>query len=118
MRLLNIEEIFEAAIQILLFFDKCITVNFTRNAICIRLPTTRKLAEHLKIPHYYMLPYFATLEKEKLITRVERVGISTTKQGSKKLIELMTAKYKKETETILGPTLFKTLQQRIMESRE
>lgn len=115
---LTIEEIFEVAIQILLFVDQCITVNFTRSAISIRLPTTRKLAEHLKIPHYYVLPYFATLEKEGLITRVERVGISTTKQGSKKLIELMAAKYKKETEAILGAVLFNKLKQRIMEDRE
>ena len=65
------------------------------------------------MPHYYVLPYFATMEKEEMITRVERIGISTTNQGSKKLIALIAARYKKEAESIIGSALFNELQQRL-----
>jgi len=115
---LTYDEIFEAAIQILLFIDRSITISFSRNAILIRFPTTRKLAEYLQIPHYYILPCFATMEKENFINRVERVGISTTKQGSRKLVELMAAKYKKEAESILGITLLNEIQQRVIAETE
>jgi DNA-binding transcriptional regulator YhcF (GntR family) len=115
---LTYDEIFEAAAQIMLFIDRSITINFTLGAVRIRFPTTRKLAEHLQMPHYYVLPYFATMEKEDMIIRVERVGISTTKQGSRKLIELIASKYKKETEAILGASLFNELQQRVIEKTE
>jgi DNA-binding transcriptional regulator YhcF (GntR family) len=110
---LTYDQVLEAAVQILLFVDGRITFHFTRNAISIQLPTTRKLAEHLQIPHYYVLPYFATMEKEGIITRMERVGISTTKQGTRKLVEVMTAKYKKEAQTIVGAALFNELQRRV-----
>jgi DNA-binding transcriptional regulator YhcF (GntR family) len=114
MTALTEDEIFEAAIKIMLFIDRSITIRFSKNAIRIRFPTTRKLAEYLQTPHYYVLPYFATMERDNLIIREERVGISTTMQGSKKLIELMITKYKKETEAILGASLFNEIQRRIM----
>jgi hypothetical protein len=116
---LTYEEIFEAAARIIIFVDRRITIGFAGNNISVRFPTTRKLAEHLQIPHYYVLPYFATMEKEEMITRVERIGISTTNQGSKKLIALIAARYKKEAESIMGSALFHELQQRLMvEDRE
>jgi DNA-binding transcriptional regulator YhcF (GntR family) len=111
---LTYDEILEAAVKILLFVDRGITVHFSKDSIRIRFPTTRKLAEYLKTPHYYVLPYFATMEKEDIITRVERVGISTTKQGSKKLIEIMATKYKEETVSIFGTTLFSEIKKQVM----
>lgn len=111
---LTYEEIFEAAARIIIFVDRRITVGFAGNTISVRFPTTRKLAEHLQIPHYYVLPYFATMEKEEMITRVERIGIYTTNKGSKKLIALIAARYKKEAENIMGSALFNELQQRLM----
>jgi hypothetical protein len=111
---LTYEEIFEAAARIIIFVDRRITVGFAGNTISVRFPTTRKLAEHLQIPHYYVLPYFAAMEKEEMITRVERIGISTTNKGSKKLIALIAARYKKEAENIMGSALFNELQQRLM----
>ena len=118
MTALTDDEIFDAAIQIMLFIDRSITIHFSKNTIQIRFPTTRKLAEHLQIPHYYVLPYFATMEKNNLIIRVERVGISTTQAGSKKLIELMATKYKEKTEAVLGTALFNEIQKRVvMENR-
>ncbi|WP_287589261.1 hypothetical protein [Candidatus Borrarchaeum sp.] len=114
MTALTDDEIFDAAIQIMLFIDRSITIHFSKNTIQVRFPTTRKLAEHLQIPHYYVLPYFATMEKDNLIIRVERVGISTTQAGSKKLIELMATKYKEKTESVIGTALFEEIQNRVM----
>jgi DNA-binding transcriptional regulator YhcF (GntR family) len=114
MTALTDDEIFDAAIQIMLFIDRSVTIHFSKNTIQIRFPTTRKLAEHLQIPHYYVLPYFATMEKDNLIIRVERVGISTTQAGSQKLIELMATKYKEKTEDVIGTALFEEIQRRVM----
>ncbi len=118
MTALNHDEIFEAAAKIMLRIDKSITMHFTANVVRIQLPTTRKLAEYLQIPHYYVLPYFATMEKEDIITRVERVGISTTKKGSKQLIEIMAKEYKEETEYILGKTLFIEIQKQTLAEQQ
>jgi hypothetical protein len=49
-----------------------------------------------------------------MITRVERVGISTTPEGSRKLVGLMASKYRKEIEAILGKVIFNDLQHRLM----
>ncbi|MDD2666296.1 MAG: hypothetical protein PHD13_02525 [Methanocellales archaeon] len=106
-------DIFEAAVKIMLSVDKCITIHFTDGSIAIRFPTTRKLAEYLEVPHYYILPYFAMMEKDGLITRVERVGISTTLKGTLKLIKKMATEYREQTEELLGSELFTELQKRI-----
>ncbi|WP_455367680.1 hypothetical protein, partial [[Eubacterium] cellulosolvens] len=103
---LTYEEIFKAATQILIIHDQRITITFTKDAVAIRFPTTRKLAEHLKTPHYYILSYFASMERDKLISRVERVGISTTQQGSRRLIEYFSSLYRDEVVTLLGRSLF------------
>jgi DNA-binding transcriptional regulator YhcF (GntR family) len=118
MTALTENSIFEAAIKIMLLEDNSITIHFSKNTIRIRFPTTRKLADHLRTPHYYVLPYFAMMEKDGLIKRVERVGISTTQAGSRKLIELMATKYKEKTEAVMGTALFEEIQKRVMmESR-
>jgi DNA-binding transcriptional regulator YhcF (GntR family) len=114
MTALTYDEIFEAALKIMLFIERSITIHFSKNTIRIRFPTTRRLAEYLQIPHYYVLPYFATMEQENMIIRVERVGISTTMQGSRKLIELMATKYKNDTEAVLGTALFNEIQKRVI----
>ena len=114
MEALSEADIFEAAVKILLSVDRCITVHFIAGAIAIQFPTTRKLADFLNIPHYYILPHFAIMEKEGLISRVERVGISTTPKGTRKLIELMASTmYREQTEELLGRELFSELQKRI-----
>jgi DNA-binding transcriptional regulator YhcF (GntR family) len=113
MEALSEADIFEAAVKILLSVDRCITIHFIEGSIAIQFPTTRKLADYLNVPHYYILPYFALMEKEGLITRVERVGISTTPKGTRKLIEQMASTDKGETEALLGRELFIELQKRI-----
>jgi DNA-binding transcriptional regulator YhcF (GntR family) len=113
MESLSEAEIFEAAVKILLTVDRSITIHFIDRSIAIQFPTTRKLADYLDVPHYYILPFFAMMEKDGLITRVERVGISTTQKGTRKLVEQLATNYREQTEELLGRELFRELQKRI-----
>ena len=105
MAALSVDVLFDAAIRIQLA-ERSISLTFVQNEIRIKFPTTRRLAEFLEVPHYYVLPYFAMMEQEELVTRAERVGILTTAKGSRKMIDLMREKYFKETEDILGIPVF------------
>ena len=105
MAALSVDILFDAAIRIQLA-EQSISLTFTQNEIRIKFPTTRRLAEFLGVPHYYVLPYFAMMEQEELVTRAERVGILTTSLGSRKMIDLMREKYPKETGNILGIPVF------------
>ena len=87
-------------------------ISFADNTIRMKFPTTRRLAEFLDVPHYYVLPYFAMMEQEELVTRAERVGILTTAKGSRKMIDLMQEKYPKESGDILGAAVFEELQKK------
>lgn len=104
------DEMIEAALQILLEEDRQMTIVFTPGGISIRFPTTRRLAEYLGIPHYYVLPRFGAMERDRLITRVERVGISTTVAGTEHLLRLMIENHKGRAEEILGERVFQALQ--------
>ncbi len=112
MTALSIDVLFDAAVRIQLL-EHWITISFADNSIRMKFPTTRRLAEFLDVPHYYVLPYFAMMEEEELVTRAERVGILTTTKGSRKMIELMQEKYSKESREILGTAIFEELQKRI-----
>jgi DNA-binding transcriptional regulator YhcF (GntR family) len=112
MAALSIDVLFDAAIRIQIA-EGSITLTFAKNTIWIKFPTTRRLAEFLDVPHYYVLPYFAMMEQEELVTRAERVGVLTTARGSRKMIELMQQKYLKETEAILGTSLFQEIIKKI-----
>jgi Mn-dependent DtxR family transcriptional regulator len=105
MAALSIDVLFDAAIRIQLA-ERSISITFTENTVRIKFPTTRRLAEFLGVPHYYVLPYFAMMEQEELVTRAERVGILTTARGSRKMIDLMRERYLQETEDILGIPVF------------
>jgi Mn-dependent DtxR family transcriptional regulator len=105
MAALSVDILFDAAIRIQLA-ERSISLTFVQNEIRIKFPTTRRLAEFLEVPHYYVLPYFAMMEQEELVTRAERVGILTTVKGSRKMINLMREKYLQETEDILGIPFF------------
>ncbi len=96
------DDIFDAALRILLFADRCMTVSITPGGVSIRLPTTRKLAEYLDVPHYYVLPAYAAMEQDGLIRRVERVGISTTPEGTRCLLRMMETTYADAAEEVLG----------------
>jgi len=111
MAALSVDILFDAAVRIQLL-ERSITVSFTDNTIRMKFPTTRRLAEFLDVPHYYVLPYFAMMEQEELVTRAERVGILTTAKGSRKMIDLLVEKYSKEAGDILGSAVFEELQKR------
>jgi DNA-binding transcriptional regulator YhcF (GntR family) len=108
MAILSVDVLFDAAIRIQLA-EKAISITFVQNAIRIKFPTTRRLAEFLEVPHYYVLPYFAMMEQEELVTRAERVGILTTAKGSRKMINMMRDKYLLKIENILGATVFQEI---------
>ena len=105
MAALSVDVLFDAAIRIQIA-ERSISLTFVQNEIRIKFPTTRRLAEFLEVPHYYVLPYFAMMEQEELVTRAERVGILTTSKGSRKMIDLMRTNYLQETEEILGMSVF------------
>jgi DNA-binding transcriptional regulator YhcF (GntR family) len=112
MTALSIDVLFDAAVRIQLL-ERSITITFADNTLRMKFPTTRRLAEFLDVPHYYVLPYFAMMEQEELVTRAERVGILTTAKGSRKMIDLMREKYPKESIEILGTAIFEEIQKRI-----
>jgi DNA-binding transcriptional regulator YhcF (GntR family) len=112
MAALSVDVLFDAAARIQLL-ERSITITFTDNTVRIKFPTTRRLAEFLDVPHYYVLPYFAMMEQAELVTRAERVGILTTSKGSRKMIELMQEKYPKESREILGTVVFEEILRKI-----
>jgi DNA-binding transcriptional regulator YhcF (GntR family) len=111
MAALSVDILCDAAVRIQLL-ERSITIAFADNTVRIKFPTTRRLAEFLDVPHYYVLPYFAMMEQEELVTRAERVGILTTAKGSRKMIELMREKYENEAREILGSAVFSELLKR------
>jgi Mn-dependent DtxR family transcriptional regulator len=108
MAALSVDVLFDAAVRIQLL-ERSITITFTDNTIRMKFPTTWRLAEFLDVPHYYVLPYFAMMEQEELVTRAERVGILTTAKGSRKMIVIMKEDYARETNEILGAAFFREL---------
>lgn len=106
------DEIFDAALRILLFADRCMTVSISPGGVSIRLPTTRRLAEYLQIPHYYVLPVFAEMERDGLIRRVERVGISTTPEGTTRILTMIERAYPDAAEDVLGEGILAELLKR------
>lgn len=109
---LNIDVIFDAAIRIHLLMDRSVTVNISGEAIRIKFPTTRTLADFLGVPHYYVLPYFAMMEEGNLVTRAERIGIFTTTAGTKKYLDILSEKYHDQGLRVLGPDIFREMQKR------
>ncbi|MCJ7638752.1 MAG: hypothetical protein MUO70_02505 [Euryarchaeota archaeon] len=109
---LDLNIVLDAALRILLTIDNSISVRFSKDAIHIKLPTTRRLADFLEVPHYYVLPILGMMEMDELITRAERVGIHTTNKGSKIFVALMHERYKNEAEALLGPTIFEEIRRR------
>lgn len=109
---LSIDIIFEAAIRIQLLEEKALTLVFFPEGLSIKFPTTRRLADELGVPHYYVLPYFAMMEQEDLVTRAERVGIMTTLEGSRKYLRMLTASWRDEAAALLGPRILAEIEAR------
>ena len=112
MAALSVDILFDAAVRLQLL-ERSITISFADNTIRMKFPTTRRLADFLDVQHYYVMPYFAMMEQEELVTRAERVGILTTAKGTRKMIELMREKYLKESNEILGSAIFEEVLRKI-----
>jgi DNA-binding transcriptional regulator YhcF (GntR family) len=112
MVVLSVKVLFDTAVRIQLA-ERSISITFSQDTIRIKFPTTRRLAEFLGVPPYYVLPYFAMMEQEELVTRTERVGILTTAKGTRKMINLMKDNYRQETEDILGSAVFLEIMKKI-----
>ena len=112
MAALSVDILFDAAVRIQLL-ERSITISFADNTIRMKFPTTRRLADFLDVQHYYVLPYFAMMEQEELVTRAERVGILTTAKGTRKMVELMREKYLNESNEILGSAIFEDVLRKI-----
>lgn len=103
------DDLFDAALRLLLL-ERSIVLTFdAENTVRIKMPITRRVADFLGIPHYLVLRSFALMEQENLVTKAERAGIVTTQKGSRKMIGLMRDKYRQETEGILGAKIFEEL---------
>ena len=110
---ITVDLLLEAAVRIQLVEERSVTITFSPEGVLIRFPTTRRLAEFLGVPHYYVLPVFGQMEEEGLITRAERVGIMTTAEGSRKLVTVMVSQFRKEAVDVLGETLLREIQARM-----
>lgn len=83
MATLDIPGIIQSAVEVTLLQEKNLSFQFTPTEIRMKFPTTRTLAKYLGVPHYYVLPIFAMMEEQHLVTREQRVGIWTTGEGSR-----------------------------------
>jgi Mn-dependent DtxR family transcriptional regulator len=109
---LSIDLIFESAMRIQLVEERALTLIFSPEGMSIKFPTTRRLAHELGVPHYYVLPYFAMMEQEDLVTRTERVGIMTTQKGSRKFIKMLSGEWRDEAESLLGSAILDEIEVR------
>ena len=102
------EIVFACGRKLLLAEDKII-FSVGCDGIEIKFPTTRKIAETLEVPHYYVLPYFSSMEEKGILTRTERVGIYTTPKGTKNLFENIGAEEKTRLEKKVGKEICSVL---------
>ena len=75
--------------RMLILEDGELSLQVSAEGISVKFPTTRKIAERMKVPHYYVIPYVAVLELDGFLTRKERVGVFTTSAGTKRLFSEM-----------------------------
>jgi len=86
-----------------------LSLQVSASGIKVRFPTTRRIAERMDVPHYYVLPYFAGLETQGFLTRTERVGIFTTPAGTKRLFSGMSDAELARIKAVCGGELYKIL---------
>lgn len=84
---LSIGSVIDAILHIIFVEERSLGLVFTPDGVLLRLPTTRRTAERLGVPHYYVLPLIGALEAEGCLTRAERVGIRTTPAGTRRLFD-------------------------------
>lgn len=105
---LSEDSIFACA-RTLILEDGELSLQVSAEGMRVRFPTTRRIAERMNVPHYYVLPYFAGLETQGFLTRTERVGIFTTPAGTKRLFTGMSADELARIEAVCGRELYQIL---------
>jgi DNA-binding transcriptional regulator YhcF (GntR family) len=105
-------EILKAAADIIVSEGKIVLV-FTENSVTVKLPTTRRLAEHFDVQNYYILPFFTLMEENGLIKRIEREGIFTTEKGSDALFNVLRERHEAQTVKMLGRPVLDSLLKRL-----
>jgi hypothetical protein len=105
----------DAMLAIVFVEDRMLGLEFTEDTFLIRLPTTRRIAERLGVPHYYVLPLIGALEADGLLTRAERVGIRTTIAGTCRFFDRIHERYRADAEALLGLELYTLLLARTRE---
>lgn len=100
------EEVIFSCARRILSEDAVLTLQISKTGVRVKFPTTRRIAEKLAVPHYYVLPYFAGLEARGCLTRTERVGIFTTPEGTKELFSGMSGEELNELIKSCGSELF------------
>lgn len=103
------EDTIFACARTLILEDGELSLQVSAEGIRVRFPTTRRIAERMDVPHYYVLPYFAGLETQGFLTRTERVGIFTTPVGTKRLFVGMSADELARIEAVCGRELYQIL---------
>lgn len=105
---LSEDSIFACA-RTLILEDGELSLQVSAAGIKVKFPTTRRIAEHMDVPHYYVLPYFAGLETQGILTRTERVGIFTTPAGTNRLFSGMSEEELAKIVSICGDDLYRVL---------
>lgn len=104
----SIDSVIDAVLRIIVE-ERSVGLIFTPDGVLLRLPTTRRIAERLDVPHYYVLPLIGVLEADGFLTRAERVGIRTTPAGTGRLLARIDREHRAEVGAILGPDLYALL---------
>ena len=105
---LSEENIFACA-RTLILEDGELSLQVSADGLKVKFPTTRRIAERMDVPHYYVLPYFAGLETQGFLTRTERVGIFTTPAGTKRLFSGMSEDNLSRVREVCGDGLYQIL---------
>ncbi|MGC9435043.1 MAG: hypothetical protein ACP5C4_02985 [Methanomicrobiales archaeon] len=102
-------EILAVAAGLIAREDHQLTLRFRDGEVHIRLPTTRRIARSLGVPHYYVLPAIAGMEGEGILTREPRIGVYTTARGSGMLFSILEERYPAGLVSMTGPDLLGSL---------
>ena len=83
------EEMVFSCARTLFLEDGELSLQVSAEGISVKFPTTRRIAERIGVPHYYVLPYVAALESDGFLIRKERIGVFTTSDGTRRLFSGM-----------------------------
>lgn len=93
----------------LIFSGEELVLSVSPSGIRLKFPPTRRVAEALKIPHYYVLPVISALEEEGLLVKTERVGVFLTQSGIDRMFASLSDAERKRLFAICGPAVVSLL---------